>query len=558
MDKTVYLDIMEKSLSAYTEQRIRDYIDEVKRDGLREHGFPRLGVNIGILISYGRRCELKDTFIEIMDICCDQMPRVKAANDFSIREVCCCLSLCREKQTVDSALIDKWISLISTFNPWTNYNVIAPSPDTPDVSNWALFAAVSEYTRGVLCGIDTTEFVDWQISSQLLNLDENGMYQDDAPIKNPMVYDIVPRGLFAFLLSFGYNGKYAKAIEDTLDKTADISLFMQSATGEIPFGGRSNQFLNNEPMYISYYEMEAARFARKGDVETAARLKEAARTATDITLKYLSLDPISHIKNRYDIQTRFGCEDYGYFNKYMITVASNVYMGFLFADDSIVPSVSPAQNESFVLTLSEHFHKTFLGACGYTAQIETNADIHYDGNGIGRIHKVGCPAALCLSVPFPAARPNYRLEQDNKSEMSLCCYVRRGDTLLHTAKKGVRYTLLDTAFGDTFAEATYEIALSDEIALTQKITLCENGVDITVCGEGDVGFMVPVFDFDGASHTKINESKNSILVQYDGASCLFGFDGGYSPEYDIYCNRNGRYRVYTVSARHLHIVMKEG
>ena len=122
MDKTVYLDIMEKSLSAYTEQRIRDYIDEVKRDGLREHGFARLGVNIGILISYGRRCELKDTFIEIMDICCDQMPRVKAANDFSIREVCCCLSLCREKQTVDSALIDKWISLISTFNPWTRQN----------------------------------------------------------------------------------------------------------------------------------------------------------------------------------------------------------------------------------------------------------------------------------------------------------------------------------------------------------------------------------------------------------------------------------------------------
>ncbi len=89
----MYLDIIEKSLSAYTDERIRDYIAEVKRDGLTEHGFPRLGVNIGILMAYGRRTELLDTFIEIMDICCDEMPKKKAANDFSIREVCCCLML---------------------------------------------------------------------------------------------------------------------------------------------------------------------------------------------------------------------------------------------------------------------------------------------------------------------------------------------------------------------------------------------------------------------------------------------------------------------------------
>ena len=67
--KTIYLDIMEKSLSAYTEERIREYIDEVKRDGLTEHGFPRLGANIGILMAHGRRLELKSIFIEIIDLC---------------------------------------------------------------------------------------------------------------------------------------------------------------------------------------------------------------------------------------------------------------------------------------------------------------------------------------------------------------------------------------------------------------------------------------------------------------------------------------------------------
>ena len=79
---------MEKALSAYSTERIVDYINEVKRDGLKEHGFPRLTANIGILISFGRRTELKELFCEMMDICCENMPRVKAANDFSIREIC--------------------------------------------------------------------------------------------------------------------------------------------------------------------------------------------------------------------------------------------------------------------------------------------------------------------------------------------------------------------------------------------------------------------------------------------------------------------------------------
>ena len=91
--KELYLDIMEQALSAYSMQRIREYIDEVKAKGLKEHGFPRLASNIGILMAYGRRTDLMDTFLEIMDLCCEEMPKRRAANEFSIREVCCCLML---------------------------------------------------------------------------------------------------------------------------------------------------------------------------------------------------------------------------------------------------------------------------------------------------------------------------------------------------------------------------------------------------------------------------------------------------------------------------------
>ena len=122
------------------------------------------------------------------------------------------------------------------------------------------------------------------------------------------------------------------------------------------------------------------------------------------------MKPISHAKNRYDIATRVGCENYGYFNKYMITVASNLYMGARFADDTILPTVAPAEQGGYVAATSERFHRIFLNCGGYFLQWDTNADPHYDGNGLGRVHKRGCPAALCLSVPF-AHRPKYVLEK---------------------------------------------------------------------------------------------------------------------------------------------------
>ena len=56
--KENYLSMMEMSLSAYSDAHIRDYFKRVKREGLTEHGFPRLAAVIGILIAHGKRCDL--------------------------------------------------------------------------------------------------------------------------------------------------------------------------------------------------------------------------------------------------------------------------------------------------------------------------------------------------------------------------------------------------------------------------------------------------------------------------------------------------------------------
>ena len=80
MDKR-YLDLMEKALSAYTDEHILHYFNETKKSGLTEHGFPRLTANIGILVANGRREDLLPIFQEMMEFCCKNIPTVKAAND---------------------------------------------------------------------------------------------------------------------------------------------------------------------------------------------------------------------------------------------------------------------------------------------------------------------------------------------------------------------------------------------------------------------------------------------------------------------------------------------
>ena len=549
--KERYLDIMEKALEAYTDERIREYIDEVKRDGLTEHGFARLGVNIGILIAYGRKTELLNTFMEIMNICCEEIPRHQAQNDFSVREICCCLLLIEKRKIVSEELLSKWKRQLASFDPWTLYTVVAETPETL-TRNWAMFAAASEFVRGVFCGIDTTEFVDWQLSSQMLALDSNGMYQDDPPMKNPMVYDLIPRQLMAFLLMFGYKGKYAEKIEQVLDGVSDLTIKMQSVTGEMPFGGRSNQFIHNDAMEISYCELEATRYARKGNFEKAGEFKAAAKLATDRTLEYLNLSPISHIKNRYDIKTCIGCEPYGYFNKYMITVASNIYIAYLFADDSIMPTASKAEKGGYVVSTSEHFHKTFLNAGGYFLELDTNADLHYDANGLGRVHKKDCSSFVCLSVPFPS-EPKYTLEKENPYAMSICCYVEDGSELLFGADAQAEYTLVGSKATDDIAEAVFNCRLSDSITVTQKYSVSENGVDITLSGSENVGFMLPVFDFDGVDSTEITVAAKSVCVKYDGSACTYIFDGNLSEDFRYFYNLNGRYRVYRLRDNSWHI-----
>lgn len=545
MMKRTYIDLMEKALSAYTVEHIQRYFSDVRKNGLTEHGFPRLTANIGILVAHGRCAELKDLFLEMMDFCCASIPKVRAANNFSVREIISCIYELEKSGVVSKAVITGWKEQLRTIDPKACYELTADMP-TDKVKNWALFAAVSEFFRKQMGLGGSDEWIDIQIETQLQWLDKNGMYMDaEGEIHHPIMYDMVARGLFALLLQAGYTGRHYKAMDDCLRISGLLTLKMQSPNGEVPFGGRSNQFVHNEPWMIAIYEYEASRYAKEGNIVQAKAFKAAITRALDVTQKWLSHSPIRHIKNRFPSETKFGCEEYAYFDKYMITVASNIYAAYLMSDESIEPPILSGDDDTAIFETSEHFHKLFVKACGYGLEFDFNADPHYDACGLGRLHRVDAPSQICLSIPCPAD-PVYSVDIKDRTPLSLCPAVYNNGEWLFATNNDTRYELIDSYMDKSAARVSVASRFACGTDVVTGYTVDDSGVEIQVIGSERVGYMLPAFYFDGELYSEIILDGNTLCISYDGWMCRYIFDGVISDTGRLSVNRNGYYKVYNV------------
>ena len=456
---------------------------------------------------------------------------------------------------IDREQLKAWKEKLKALDIPTTYTHIV-SEDVKHPNNWAYFGVLSEQARGLLCGIETVGFLEHQLPSQLLRLDENGMYRDGG-LKGPyqpIVYDVVARNLISLSLFEGYDGKYVSQIEKMQEDSDDLTLKMQSVTGELAFGGRSNQCLHNEILLASYCELRATLLARKGDREKAGMFKAAAIKAAETCMYWLQQRPMSHIKNHFDPDLQLGCEGYSYFNKYMITVASNAYLAYLAANDGIAPTVAPADAGGYIAETGADFHKVFLNAGGYFLEIDCTADTSYDANGLGRVHKKNCDPRVCLSVPFPGAKTHYLLETPNAHPLSICGFQNTADGLVCSAQEGVRHTLLSKTQRAGQCAAVFGCSLNEEPLFNAEYTVSRAGVDIAFPGAD--GILLPAFLFDGVKETEIWATNGQILVRYNGSFCKYTFSGE-PEEYGLFFNRNGRYRAYKISTDKLHIEIGE-
>ena len=550
MKKSCYIDLMEKTLAAYSTEHIVRYFNDVKRDGLTEHGFPRLTANIGILMAHGRRLDLKELFADMMDLCCQQIPEprkaeFKPANDFSVKEIVFCLQELENSSVFSVEKMTEWKNLLRTIDPYTCYNVYADSEHAV-VYNWAAFTAVSEYMRQVFGLSDGyADFIDLQAFSQMRHLDEDKLYRDP---NEPMVYDLVTRGLFAVLLDQGYQGKYRKFWEDALDAAAEPTLMMQSVSGEIAYGGRSNQFIHNEAHQALLLEYYAKRYIAKGDVRSAGICKAGVERAVENMAAWLSQNPVTHVKNKFPIDSGYGCEVYAYFDKYMITAASFLYTAYRLCDDGIAVGVLDDVSGKSWQT-SEYFHKLFLRAGEYFAEYDYRADFHYDCNGLGRLHKKGAPSELCISTPCPS-EPLYSLDIEKPALLAIAPGICSGSEWIYGTAEDVRHQVKKHSSAGETAAAEVECVFPNGETVTSCFSLDRDGLQMKISGAGALRCLLPVFRFNGKEYTHVTLNGNTLEVSYNGYCCRYTVSGGEIIDLKSAArNRNGHYDTFAAEGK---------
>ncbi len=529
--KAEYLDLVEAAVAAYSDEHIRDYIADVDVNGVQEHGFPRLTANLGGLVAAGRQQGRKEMLRRMMDICCrdarkGQMKHVGGGNEFSVKELVASIQDLERARVFPKEVTDGWRRGISEVDPWRCYRA-KPKPGYKKRSyNWAVFGAASEQTR-ICAGMGGNQgFVERYVSDQMRWFDDNGMWRDP---NEPLVYDFVTRLQFAQILFAGYDGPSRAALEAHFDKGVDATLAMQSACGEIPYGGRSNQFLHNDTFYAALCEWYASRFRKRGDLATAARFRAAAARAVEGLRRWLAERPVRHVKNLYSPGsgkpgTGMGCEGYAYFDKYMATMGSWAMMAMRFADDAPVPEVPEEATAAF--ESSQHFHIVTLRAGEYSAQFDYNADPHYDCDGLGRIHRQGAPTVICLSVPC-ARNPSYITERKNSRALAIA------------PVGGGKLTPAGNGSDKDGAWANWK-----QGALDWRCRLTKDGLASELRGDGDVAMSLPALEFDGKGKAVVSCEGSVLAVSYRGWKCVCRTDGTIVDTGMLCCNRNGRYRAF--------------
>ena len=534
-----YLGVMERAVSAYSDARIESFVAEVERDGVQEHGFPRLAANLGVLVANGRLADKKPVLVRMLtaacrDACKGMMPPKSGGNEFSVKELVLAVVELEKAGTFPKETTDRWRADLTSVVATNCYTTGRLKVGEPRANNWVVFAAASEQARIAHGMGGDAAFVERYVEDQLRWFDANGMYKDPH---QPAVYDFVTRLQFMHVLDWGYDGPSRAALEAQLERSAEPTLKMQSACGEIPYGGRSNQFLHNNTFYAAVCEWYAARFAKRGETGKAARFAAAARRATEALRPWLAERPVSHVKNRYPRETGkgvysakgdMGCERYAYFDKYMVTMGSWAMGAWCFAKAAKGLETAEGGESPFVFATTPDFHFVFLSAGDYSAQFDYNANAYYDCNGLGRLQRRGAPGTICLSTPC-AKKPGYRIEAPNDAALAFAPVVA-GDP---------KYELARQRADDRCAETEWKVG---PVAWT--VSLSSEGLSATLEGEGELAVALPAFDFDGREKTVVTAAGKSLTIAYHGWICRYETDGKIVDTGRSACNRNGRYRRF--------------
>lgn len=215
---------------------------------------PRFTGVLGQLIGAGRCGDLLDACVRSYENCLGRMSHPFNSPEFGAKELVLAHGALKDK--VDPERVRRWEKHWRQYRADCAFNCCYRNLD----NNFNTFGLTGEFLR-LLAGLGgSPELVDRLIEKELDHIDGFRMYHDPAC---PLTYHVVVLQQLAMVLRSGYDGVYRSALDAAVRRGCISSLFMQSATGQAPFGGRSNQFYHIEAQSAAFRRRSRRRSRRR-------------------------------------------------------------------------------------------------------------------------------------------------------------------------------------------------------------------------------------------------------------------------------------------------------
>jgi len=359
-----------------------------------------------------------------------------------------------------------------------------------------------------------------------------------------MVYDITAR--MNLELAAFYADWPLPCLEELRGKLwsgAMCALLYQSPSGEMPFGGRSNQQNFVEASFALICEAEARRFKAEEDMLMASVLRRAAARAVHSVTPYLTSDPIHFNKNRFPPETQHGRQlSYGYYGAYTLLIASQLAVAGLLADRTIpFAATTPAETGTFFWTTTDAFHKLFADVQGSHLELELCCEGDHDAVGWGRWHVPGAPPELPLSTPVPA-RQTFVSVVPASGSLTFGPGTEEGFASDLPLKPGECRPRLAAVTSDA-VEFVIDWPFPAG-AVSEKIRLMPAEAEVEAVNHAgkEICYRVPLLLTDGESQSVVRETGTGFELLYKGwIFAVSGEGAARSRENRTAANRNGLY-----------------
>lgn len=232
-----------------------------------------------------------------------------------------------------------------------------------------------------------------------------GMYTDPG---SPMAYDMITKQQILYAIMKGADGEHKEKALDLCESGAISSLLMQSVTGQMPFGGRTNQFLCVETILSCFFEMMSRMCLKDSRKEEAGVYKRAAHNAVKSIEPWLNMMPFRHIRQGFSPELGHGIDSGGVYTVYGLLASSMLGSAYFesIENEKTKCFETPAEKGGYVFVTDDDFHKVFASCGSYHIEIDTCADPEKDATGLGRFHKAGVFPETALSGSC-APEPTY-------------------------------------------------------------------------------------------------------------------------------------------------------